>query len=128
MGHGRATSASGSAERSRACIVSSFEAWRRQYDGSRVQGGKVFHPLHRDAILRLCHLDSPDLLFVSHKNTVGGLLPYLLARDAAHRAIVLSIRGNETLASLDVAVPARTRFEAQPCAAANTHLLGMQVD
>eukprot|EP00959_Pyramimonas_sp_CCMP1952_P050199 1049047-Pyramimonas_sp.AAC.1 len=50
-----------------------------------------------------------DLLFVSHHNRPGGLLPYFIARDADRRQIVISIRGNTPPRHRPVTAPSPPR-------------------
>jgi hypothetical protein len=65
-------------------------------DMTQVQGEWMSgfpHLLHREAILQGTGVRPEDLLFVSHHNRPGGLLPYFVTKDTFHRQIVVSIRG-----------------------------------
>lgn len=40
------------------------------------------------------NIPAADLLYVNYNNLVEGLLPYSVALDAAHRCVVVAIRGS----------------------------------
>ncbi|GFR47184.1 hypothetical protein Agub_g8776 [Astrephomene gubernaculifera] len=50
--------------------------------------------MDREAITRFTGIADSDILYVSYKNKIGGLLPYYIAVDRSRRSLVVSIRGS----------------------------------
>ncbi|KAK3282688.1 hypothetical protein CYMTET_9583 [Cymbomonas tetramitiformis] len=55
------------------------------------------HGMHQQSILKEVGLAPEELLYVSHKNEVGGLLPFFISADHSSNTVVICIRGTFSL-------------------------------